>query len=316
MEGAAPAAPATPAPSSSAPSSNGASAGAGQSAAPEAAVSGGAPAAPKAPPKPEAAEAKAAEDFFEVTIGKEKKRLTREEAQRRLQKELAGEARLRAASEKEKQLEERWNKLREAPDSVLSELGIDVEKLAEQRMAERARQSMMTPEERALAERDAQLADVQKQLKTYETEKKQAALAQRQEKLFQGFEKALLTAAESAQLAADPQTFVMLSEVANEFLELGLPLEPAHLAAEVKERQEKGFEAHAARVLANLSGPALLEKLGPKVVDEVLKAALAKAQKKNPYAPEQKADTPEATTPQPRQKKYVTEEEFNRKYGL
>jgi hypothetical protein len=288
----------TPTPSTPAPSSkNGAS-------------SGTQPPSPSAPSKaangekgggslakaPEAGSTTPAvpEDFLEIVDGKSKRRLSKDEAIRQLQKGLAGDRKLQEASEQIRQAKEFWDGLEADPWALLEKRGINLDAMLEKRLAEKAKVGLMTPEERAVADLKAQLQERDSQLQAFKEERAKAERAAKEEKLFAGFEKAILDAAQQHNLETTPETYAELANIAIEQLNLGLPLEPGHLAAEVKEKQGRAAMTLAKHVAGGLQGENLLSYLGPQTVEAVLRASLAKVQSSNPYqepAPEPPAAT-------------------------
>lgn len=240
--------------------------------------------------------------------------LSRDEVKAKLQKLRALEkkhlAEFAANDEKARRV---LGLLRTDPQAFLREAGHDPAQLARKLLAEEARQGAMTDDERALAERDAKIAELEgKENQRLEAEKKQAAAA-RHEKMVGGF-KAKLTPAiavlKAEGVPEDHDTLAALVETMKTALEPGLGLDdvtPEELARDTLRR----MDTNAERYLGRLEVPALIKRLGPARIQAILEHSLAEFERSQDFGQSPRAAPPPV---QPRQvEERIDESELNRR---
>lgn len=254
------------------------------------------------------------EEFLEVMQKGEKRRLSKTEAIRRLQKEWAGEENFRAAKELTKKNQAALSMLKEKPAEALKELGVDVEAFARsilQRNIETELEKTLPPEQQqALAEkRELEQLRLEKQQRA-ESEARAAQEAQ-EKKAFEIMEKSMLEAAKKHGLEGTPDTLYRIAEIADEFLELGVEFTEEHLIAELREREDRAFSALEKKVIGGLKGEALAKRLGKSVVEEILNWSVERIRGK-PAAATPPKQPPPAKQPATQ---YFTETELRRKEG-
>jgi hypothetical protein len=264
----------------------------------------------KAPVAAKPTEAETALQKLKVKIDGEEREVSYEQVQKDLreyQKHMAAQKRFEMAAQKEREAKEFWSTLEKDPLAALESRGISIESKFAEKLLAQSQQWEMTPEQKAIAERDAKIAAYEAKEKERTELETRTQREAKEEAMFKGFQEAIFKAVEGSGLPEDPHTFAHLSEVANEFLEYGLPLKPAHLIQEVKERQQKASEGLAKRVSSGLKGDSLLSFLGPITVEEVLRASVAKVQGANPFA---KPPPPEPS--EPPGDRYMTPDEYEK----
>lgn len=233
------------------------------------------------PPAAEATEARkeAERRKYKLKIdGQEREEdLSDDEVSVRLQKALGAEKRMQEAAEYRKKFQAASEAIRSDPFAALKEAyGIDIEKLAEERLAQKYQEQLLPENERKELEykrqieaRDAQL----KAIRDAEESKHQEAF---NAKVLQETEAGFLTALQTSGLPQNYETLRMMAEVAKFNLEHGLELTPAQIAAEVQSKASQTTQ----HVLKGLKGESLVKFLGPDVVKEVLRLSVEKIRPK------------------------------------
>lgn len=164
------------------------------------------------------------------------------------------------------------NRLKSDPRSVLRELGVDVRGLSEKTILEEIELEKMSPAER-------RAYDAEQKLKAYEAEKQRAeeeqqkgARAQEVERHKDEFSSLFLQTMEATGLPKESGRFVAyrMAHLYAQNEAAGMESTPEEMAAHVM----AGLEKEHRGVLGNLRGKALLERLGPEVVKNVLSAHL------------------------------------------
>ncbi len=193
------------------------------------------------------------------------------------------------------------------PDEFLRQLGKDPDVLAEERLAKRAKMSMMTEDQKAIYERDQKLA--QYEARDAERKKVEAQqLNERREKMI--IDRNRQEFAEVAEAHGLEKTYADLYRYADAKEKLmrasgGVPPTPAEIAKAVKIDLDKGID----RSIAALTGPALLKRLGPKVVANFAQALLEQHQQQHGFEPPNPVEAP---TPVDEPRTYIDEYEQRR----
>lgn len=240
----------------------------------------------------------------------------------KIQKHYAADKRFQEAAKLRKEAEEREARLKDKPWDVLKEKGHDPRALAEQYLWEMAQQQMMSPEQRAIAERDAKLRE-------YETREKQRAETEQNAKLEQEaahfrqqYEQTFVKALEHVGVTLDgtdplaPWALQQMAQLESLNAEHGYEAPPELLAQELNDQLTRG----ASLLLGKLEGEPLLaqlEKLSPDLVKKVNAATIARmeAGRRQPqrqvngtFAPkhEQKPEEKEPKQPAPTGPQYWT----------
>lgn len=242
------------------------------------------PAAPAANGATPAAPATPAEQFFEFKVDGELKKIPRSEAEKRLSKEFFADKRTQQATEAiaaakaaEKERAEEKRRLKEETEAYLEAQGIDLDSLARKRLEKRLQQAEMTPEQRAIAERDARIAELEGKTRAAEEERKGRAVAEASKRIQARIEGALDTAWERAGFERGADSFAAVYEVMKEWHELGLlprqdQFTDSHadrIIEQAKANLEGVDKRREAAVMKGLKGKALYDRLGKTVVDEL-----------------------------------------------
>lgn len=298
------------------------------------------PLTPAAKPAAEGSDAPAkdvkppeAEPEEEFDIDGERRRLSKTQQRTFIQKGAAADKRFQEAAEARRALEE-WEKLFDAdPEAALRKRGKDPEKALAALMEKRAKDALLTPEQREKARVEKERDDAKAELAKRDAEAKQRADAEEDARVATELEGQLIAAADEYGLDGTPETLEGLCDVALDLLNMGIPKPtPAQIVQEFIRRDQEHLERRDRKLLGRLKGDALktylkgslvplgklapaelLEVLGPALVKAVQDATLTKipgpgaapAQKSIPVPPRH-----------PTNGRYVSESEVNKKLGI
>lgn len=272
------------------------------------------PAAPDGTAAPTPAITRPAEpeptDDYEID-GK-KVTLTRTQAKTYIQKAAAVDKRLQSVAEKEKKLDAMLADFEKDPEAVLAKAGKDPAKALEAFLTKKAAQGLMTQEQKERAALEAERDELKAKQKAVEDEKRTKAEQEIDRRNFEAIEQQLVAAADRSGVDGTPEALEMMCEVAIEALDLGLNLTPDQIAQEVIRRQKEHVEARDKKLLSKLEGKKLLEYLGPDLVKRIQAATLAGI----PAPAVKPRAKPTALPPRSEAGKFVSENDFNRKFGL
>lgn len=294
-----------------------------------------APAAPVAPVAPAAAAkpptgAPAAstpdatvETKYAVKIDGETRQLTMAEIQRLASKSgfadktvrQAKEA-LAAAKKREAELAERegiWDD-DERLEAELAKRG-KLDKLAAKRLQAKLNEQEMTPEQKRIAELEADRDAKDKRLKEVDDKEKQGKISEAAKRIQANFHGTLAKVAEAAGFPKDADSFSALHEVTREFAQLGLidlrnftATDAGHIVEAAQAKIDESFQRLESNVLKGLKGEALVKRLGPETVKELLRWKVN--QIRNPTA------APAGAAPvaaKPAEQKYESPADFQRR---
>jgi hypothetical protein len=275
---------------------------------------------PTAPAAAAAPAQTAAEHVFEVKVGGEVKKYGRSEAEKLLSKAGYADKLTQQAKEQLKAIAEERERIKaqealwdddEALEKELEKRG-KLDKLARKRLQAKVAEAEMTPEQRAIAERDAKIAELERSTKEREAKEQEAKRAQLRDVMRQQMENQLAAAAEKAGFPKGADSFFAIYEAVKEFHRLGLPFDPERIVETARENIEDGFKRLESSVLKDLKGEALAKRLGDNVVKEILRYSAEKlrnggARPNPPPAFRQQQRKPEAPA-------YISPHELQEKY--
>lgn len=272
------------------------------------------------PPEGAATAPAAAETHFEVKVNGETKKYTRAEAERLLSKagfadatvQQAKQALKAAAELRAKQAEQDalWDD-DEKLEAELKRRG-KLDKLSLKRLEHKMAEADMTPEQRAIKERDDRIAELEGKTKAADEEKKQAQISERAKRIQARVSSELDTAWERAGFERGADNFAAVYDVMREWRDLGLlpkgeefnAMHADRIIEQARDNIEGSFKRLESATLKGLKGKALVDRLGKSVVDEVLRYRVellrgggAKPQNQTP-PPKNGEATPTYTTPQ------------------
>ncbi len=233
--------------------------------------------------------------------------LSEDEIQVRLSKAAAAEARLREAAELKRKFHQAVAAGRDNPAKAFKDIfGLDLDQYAMQQLAERYRESTLTPEEQAKRKLERERDDYKKQLDTIEAKRKTDEKRAFEEKVWADTERNILEALKTGGFEKSKAMLHLVADVAEAALDYGIELSPPQLVAEAQKR----MQSYVKQVIPALKGPRLLEFLGDSTVKEVIRAELDR--RKLTPAPAPKPAPVQAAPAQA--KKPMRPSEFRRKH--
>ena len=202
------------------------------------------------------------------------------------------------AANLKKETEARLAKIKNDPISVLREVGIDVDKLAEDYVWEQI-QKKANPEEYARIEQQREFDRLKNLEKSVEEEKMTAKKKEAHQYYAQEFDKKIASAITQAKLPRNPRAANRVVDYLEAAIEQGYEPDISEIAANVREDLVK----ETADLLSEADEDALFELLGPKVIEKIRLALLKKfkaSQAPTFNAPSREAPKPSRTSAQPK----------------
>lgn len=223
----------------------------------------------------------------------------------RLSLAKAANKRMQEAANVSKQVEQFIKQLKEDPIKVLSNENLMGSKkfreIAENFLIQQLEEESMTPEQKSMKERDAKLAQYERQ----EKERQQAIEQEKQSKLeqhwAQEYEKTIMTALQTSSLPKNEFTVRRMAELMQKNLDMGLDLDATMLAQLVKEDYMNEQKA----LIGNASAEQLIAMFGNEVANKIRKYDLGRIQQKNPIPKKPEPQSSEMAT------KRMTQREYN-----
>lgn len=301
-------------------------------AAPVAAAPAAPAAAPATPEAPVAAKAPEPEPTEEYEIDGKKVHWTKTQARTHIQKAGAADKRFREAAEIKAKHEDWLKAFEEDPEEALRKLGKDPDKVFAAHMAKKAGLALLTPEQREKAAVERERDELKAKEVKREAEAKAKADEELDERNAMALREQLVAVADKYGLDREPEALEGLAEVGLELLDLvGEGITAEQVAQEYMRREAEHLEARERKLmpklkgerlktylksnvaaLLKLSGAELLDVLGPEGLEAINKATLTKVPGPTPI----KRAAP-AVAPPPRNGngRFVSEAEFNKKFG-
>lgn len=273
---------------------------------------------PTSPATPDGATQPKEEELFEVVEDGEKRQYTREQVVRELQKRGASGKQWREARELTKKNQELIAMLKDPArfEEAATKLGHNLDELSQRRLAKAVEHSQLSEEQKELLTERQKREGLEAELKRFKETEAKTKQEHEDRAAFEHFEKGFLAAADRHGVEGTPDNLQRIVEIASEFHELGIPATEDQVMAELKEREDSAFSKLEARVTKGLKGEALAKRLGPAVVEEVLRWSVERLRGGPPAA----AKTPvqrETSKADPKNPGgYVTDSEFRKKHGF
>lgn len=201
-----------------------------------------------------------------------------------LQKSAAGSRALseaakerRAIAQERAEMEKRFERLRQSPDDVLAELGVDPDELALRRLQAAAQRESMTPEQLAMAEREQALSAREAKLQQMEQARQAEAAKVAEQQAFEHAQQTLIPALEASGLPKNHATLALMADVALDALDAGVELTPEQVAQEtralVMERTQSVLRGMQPAQLVQVLGKDLVRALMQHTVEQSRSAA-------------------------------------------
>jgi hypothetical protein len=247
----------------------------------------------------------------EVDLGS----LSDDDLVRALQKGKAADRVMQDAAELRRQWQEAVEHIKKDPFSALKNevFGVDLEKLAEERLAQKYQEMTMPEQERKMLQLQRELEAVKQREAQQKTQQETVARKQFEDAVAKQTEDQFVKALTEHDLPVSRETIYMMAEVAKVNLDHGIELDERQLAAEVRHRLT-GMHQH---VTKSLKGEQLIKYLGDDIVKEILAYSVeqAKAKRRPTGAPpivEQKIEDADEKSERRMQDYRKTREYFRR----
>ena len=214
----------------------------------------------------------------------------------RLQKAEAADRRMQESAKLRKDFMAAVEAIKADPFKALSDpvFGLDLDKLAEQRLAQKYQVELMTPEQRAQFEQQQEFERLKKEAAQTKAELEKRIQAETDARVFQEIEQGFLKALGEEGLEKSTEALFEMARLADIALQNGVEYTPAQLARQVQATLDGRREALAAKLRGGLKGQKLLDALGDDVVREVLRYSVEKVRgKPAEEAPSQDIDITE-----------------------
>ncbi len=262
-----------------------------------------------------------AEPIFELEIDGKKETMTHTQARTRLQKSGALDKRIQAAAESQKSVESLKQLAESDPEEFLRKVGKDPQKILEGLLARKAKDALLTPEQRERAKEQEELATLKADKEKAAKEKADAATKEQTERHETALREQLVAVADKYNLDREPEVLAGLCEVAEDLLETLEGVVPTldQIAQEYMRREAEHIDAREKKRTGKLEGDKLLAYLGEELLKKIDAARDAKraASLKTIPAPVLKVKTTEKPLP-PRAEggRFIREVDFDKKAGL
>ncbi len=208
------------------------------------------------------------------------------------QKYMAGDERLRSASDKEKALEKWLESAKADPWQILEQLGLNPDEAAEARLLKKLEYDMLSPDARKARDLEKEMAKIKGQLQAAEEEKKKTQedldhdrIEGLKSQYAQQIDQAIPKFFKDRNIEATPEAIVYAIENVIAHAEMhGEELDLEEALTSATER----FDGLLSKHVAKLQADALLKLLTPEQIDAIRKHQLSALYEQNPLR--QKAD--------------------------
>lgn len=223
----------------------------------------------------------------------------------RLSLAKAANKRMQEAANVNKQVENFIKQLKEDPIKVLSNENLMGSKkfreIAENFLIQQLEEESMSPEQKAMRERDTKLAQYEQQ----EKERQQAIEQEKQSKLeqhwAQEYEKTIMTALQSSNLPKNEFTVRRMAELMQKNLDMGLDLDANMLSQLVKE----DYMSEQKALIGGATAEQLISMFGEDIANKIRKYDLGRIQQKNPVPKKIEQPTSEVAPKRMSQREYT-----------
>lgn len=200
----------------------------------------------------------------------------------RLSLAKAAQKRMQEASNVQKQTRAFYEALQKDPLSVLTDpkvMGSEkFQQLAEKFLSQKLAEQMLTPEERAMRDKEERLAKYEQEEAKRNEEANQAKAQQLEAHYAKQYEQTIMTALQTSNLPKNPFTVKRMAELMQKNIQHGLDLEPQALAQLVKE----DYQSELRQLINGAEPEAILGMFGEDISNKIRKHDLSKFQAKNP----------------------------------
>lgn len=309
------AAPAAPAPSTAAPTSTTSSAPVAQtSSAPSAlataAVDSKSPTDKTAAPAPEKVasekEIKEAIKKWKLKSGKQEREVTSEsELVRLAQLGMGAHEKFEQAAKTRKQAEEVLDIIQKNPAEALSKLGFDVRKLAEDFLAQKIQEEMLSPEQKKVKSMEEELKKYKSEKEDFEKQQREAQISTLQTQYEVDIQSKIISAIDAHKLPKNPKTVARFAEYMLQGVENGVDYDPKDLAPRIRRDLEDEhrhmYRDSGVEEILKILGEDTLKKIRQYELQKVKGKTVSNATSTQPVAHQTKEED------KPKAKKHVSD---------
>ena len=195
---------------------------------------------------------------------------------RHLQMSKISNKRMSEAALTRKQAEQFIQALQNDPIKVLSNpklMGEEkFQQLAEQFLAKKIQDQMLSPEEKRQREMEGRLRQYEESEKSVREKQEQEQMQALQQHYQESYTKTITTALESSNLPKNPYTVKRMAQLLQQNIKHGLELEPQHLAQLVKE----DYQRELSSIIGNSDPGQIIAMFGEETVNKLRKHDLEK----------------------------------------
>lgn len=207
-----------------------------------------------------------------VKIDNEEREVPYEELQRNYQLRQVADRRMNDAHKEKEKISALVQQLKANPEAALRELGIDPLRFSEEQLTRHIQSLKMSPEQRAMMEREAQLAQREQAIKQQEEQRKAQEQAYLEQQEAQRLDSELTEALSAENFPKDVYSIKRVANIMRNYLVQGHQIsarDAVRLAREEITQEVQQF-------IDNLP-PEQIEKMSPRAVENLRKAMVAKA---------------------------------------
>ena len=236
------------------------------------------------------------------TINKKIDLSDEEAVKRELQKAYAGQQAMQKSAELEKIYAQEIERLKSDPFSVLEELGLDADELAELRIQQRIEEMKKSPEELAREQMQRELEEARQKLRDQEERAKEAEFAKMQEEAARALDDEISTALDAhTTLAASPYIVIKVADTMMWAMDNGFEDVTASdvldtVEAEVKKEISSMMSQLPEEVMEAYLGQKNIDRLRQKRIKAVKETKNVSNLKKESAKPVEKKEEPRVKT--------------------
>lgn len=201
----------------------------------------------------------------------------KEDIKRRLQLAHAAKKRMAEAKAEKAKAFDIVKAFEEDPGNILRRLGPKGREAAEKYLLEHIQESMLTPEQKAQAAKDAKLKKYEEQEELTAKQQAEQAMQAKQNQYAQEFQTTIIQALEKSGLPKSPANVKRMANIMANNLKLGLNLSPDDLVIEVKTEVQELLKS----IMKDSDGDQLVSMFGEDIANKIRKSDIRKLQEKH-----------------------------------
>lgn len=229
---------------------------------------------------------------WKLKAGKQEREVTSEaELVRLAQLGIGAHEKFEQAAKTRKQAEDVLEILQKNPAEALSKLGFDVRKLAEDFLAQKIQEEMLTPEQRKVKEMETELQRYKTEKEEFEKQQREVQISTLQVQYEADIQQKIIGAIDAHKLPKNPKTIARFAEYMLQGVENGVDYDPKDLAPRIR----RDLEEEHRHMYRDSGVEEILKILGEDTLKKIRQYELQKVKGKqvaNPTRTEQVAHQP------------------------